>query len=243
MIVRQFNSRGKEAFRAFLAACRELPSTPVPVELLEDDALTVVVKPHLEVEQRHFETRRDAANYLRDLLSSHSQHDVATNDGLWTWLSLYMFDEVCPERAGKREVKNDYTYVFEHANSRHFYRHLLFISWQVLRVTPDNNRLLLNGRVSSLDQFTTEVMKRLFLTRIPCIFEVLDRLYWDERRGRARPGIVSPGTVKPGDLVHRLPIRIRQLEKTYDLLSLNADQLIELLGKEFRREQVAPVSD
>jgi hypothetical protein len=41
--------------------------------------------------------------------------------------------------------------------------------------------------------------------------------------------------VKPGDLVHRFPIRIRQLEKTYDLVSLTADQLIELLGDEFQQ--------
>jgi hypothetical protein len=33
--------------------------------------------------------------------------------------------------------------------------------------------------------------------------------------------------------MHRFPIRIRQLEKTYDLVSLTADQLIELLGDEF----------
>ena len=31
----------------------------------------------------------------------------------------------------------------------------------------------------------------------------------------------------------RFPTRIRQLEKTYDLMSLDADQLLELLGEEF----------
>ena len=34
--------------------------------------------------------------------------------------------------------------------------------------------------------------------------------------------------------MHRFTIRIRQLEKTYDLQSLTADQLIELLGNEFK---------
>lgn len=84
-------------------------------------------------------------------------------------------------------------------------------------------------------------MKRLFLTRIPCIFEVLDRVYWDESRARARTGVVQ-GTVKPGDLRHRFPIRIRQLEMTYDLFSLIANQLIELLGREFQFENAGPTS-
>ena len=39
--------------------------------------------------------------------------------------------------------------------------------------------------------------------------------------------------VTAGNLVHRLPNRIRQLEKTYDLHSLTADQLLSLLGEEF----------
>ena len=75
-------------------------------------------------------------------------------------------------------------------------------------------------------------MKRLYLTRIPCIFEVLDRLYWDESRDRPRPAMATP-RVRAGDLTHRLPQRIRQLEKTFDLMSLNADQLVDLLGDEF----------
>jgi hypothetical protein len=63
---------------------------------------------------------------------------------------------------------------------------------------------------------------------------VLDRLYWDEKRGRARPGVTNFGKITAGNLAHRLPIRIRQLEKTYDLHSLTADQLISLLGEEFQ---------
>ena len=70
------------------------------------------------------------------------------------------------------------------------------------------------------------------MTRIPCIFEVYDRLYWDDGRNRPRIGI-SGSKPTPGNLSHRLPTRIRQLEKTFDLMSLNADQLLELLGDEF----------
>ena len=158
---------------------------------------------------------------------------MAANAGLWTWLTLYFFDEVCPPADGYHVLKNDYYYVFEPKNSRHFYRHLLFIAWRALCISPKHNRLFLNSPISSLDKVTSEVMKRLYLTRIPCIFEVLDRLYWDRERGRARVGITDSQAVKPGDLVHRFPLRMRQLEKTYDLFSLDANQLIELLGAEF----------
>lgn len=236
MILRQFRPAGIQAFQKFLAECRESPRTPVPRQLLEDETLTEAVKPAITIEPKRFATRADAAEYLSSLLRPLAESDVAANVGLWTWLSLFFFDEVCPPADGYRAVKNDYTYLFEPKNPRHFYRHLLFIAWYVLRIAPKHNRLFLNGSLASLDEVTRLVMERLYLTRIPCLFEVLDRLYWDQRRGRARSGIVTRENVKPGDLRHRLPIRVRQLERTYDLFSLTADQLIDLLGVEFEFE-------
>jgi hypothetical protein len=233
MLLRQFCESGIDAFRQWLAACREDSKLPLPLHLLEDPAHSDHVSPEIQVEPQDFETRRSAAEYLHRVLAPLPEHEIATNAGLWTWLLLYYFDQVCPPVKGRHDVTNDYSYVFEPKNSRHFYRHLLFIAWRVLNVAPKHNRLFLGGYVSTLDGVTTEVMKRLFLTRIPCIFEVLDRLYWDKERGKARPGIISSEIVRPGDLIHRLPIRIRQLEKTYDLHSLDANQLIELLGDEF----------
>jgi hypothetical protein len=233
MIVRQFRPDGIEAFRVFLASCRDKPAKPIPLELLEDDRLTEVAKPGLEVEPRALATKADAARYLSSVLAPLPDAEVAENAGLWTWLTLFFFDDVCPPRNGRRTVKNDYHYIFEPKNPRHFYRHLLFISWRVVKVAPVHNRLFLSSSLSILDKVTTEVMKRLYVTRIPCAFEVLDRLYWNDARGKARAGIVGQ-EIRRGDLTHRFPLRIRQLEKTYDLLSLSAEQLLELLGDEFQ---------
>ncbi len=105
------------------------------------------------------------------------------------------------------------------------------------RVLSAHNRLLLTNSLASLDRVTEVIMRGLYVARIPCIFQVLDQLYWDESRGRARPGIAGGNKVKRGDLEHRFMIRLRQLEKTYDLLSMNANQLIEILGDEFRESK------
>jgi hypothetical protein len=48
--------------------------------------------------------------------------------------------------------------------------------------------------------------------------------------------------VRPGDLRHRLPARIRQLEVTHDLTNLTAEQLLNLLGDEFRQWAVVPTA-
>jgi hypothetical protein len=232
MKLRRFNGQGIAEFRVRLAVLRGQPDCDPPLDLLEHSQFTEIVNPEVNVGDEYFETKGVAATYLRSILGRLNPEEVAQDAGLWTWLSLKFFDSVCPVADKVRLVKNDYHYVYEPKNSRYFYRHLLFVSWQILRLAPKFNRVFVKSPVSVLDAFTTEVMKRLFLTRIPCIFEVLERLYFDERRGKVRRGVTS-GKSTAGNLRHRLPLRISQLEKNYDLLTLNADQLLELLGEEF----------
>lgn len=233
MKLRRFTSDGIAAFQEFLAECRRQPKAAAPVGLIEHPTLTEVAAPECEVSERRFETKGQAARYLQGVLANIPTEDLAGDAGLWTWLSFLYFDSLYSFRNGDRVVKNDYYYVFEATNVRHFYRHLLFVSWRVLSLSPNHNRLFLETRLNSLDKITERVMSRLYLIRIPCIFEVLDRLYWDEAMGRPRKGIIDWKNKRPGNLNHRFPIRIRQLEKTYDLMSLTAEQLLELLGDEF----------
>ena len=210
MKLRRFTKDGLQAFRDYLALARREADADPPNDLLESGSLTEVVSPEVQVAAHHFETKGEVAQYLHSVLRSLPDDLLHRDAGIWTWLSLLYFDSVCQFRADQRVVKNDYHYVFEPLNVRHFYRHLLFVSWRVLLLAPEHNRLFTRSPVNQLDKLTTEVMKRLYLTRIPCIFEVLDRLYWDESRDRPRPAMATP-RVRAGDLTHMLPQLIRQL--------------------------------
>lgn len=201
---------------------RQNPEAEVPTDLLEHSQLTEVVSPEILIAVEYFQTKGEAARYLSARLGKTRAEEIATDAGLWTWLSVPYFDSLCPVLNGSRVVKNDYYYVFEPKNSRHFYRHLFFVSWQLLQLAPVHNNLFMRTRLSSLDSITTEVMKRLYLTRLRCIFEVLERLYWDPVRRKPRSGITGSKVIA-GNLRYRRPQRISQLEKTYDLMSLNAD--------------------
>lgn len=232
VILHRFTPAGIKEFRSHLEECRKSPSSGPPPELLTDLAFVEVCSPLIEIPIARFDTRGEAAAFLNSHLSPLSAESLMHDAGLWSWLTLNFFDSVCPLQNGMRIVRNDYHYIYEPGNVRNFYRHLLFVAWRILHLSPVHNRVFMDVKMSTLDKLTTEVMKRLYLTRIPCMFEVLERLYWEDSKGRPRPGITR-SEIRAGDLTHRLPLRIRQLEKTYDLMSLNADQLIELLGEEF----------
>ena len=238
MKLRRFRPDGIAEFRAFLNRLRD-GADESPEKLLKQETLTEVIVPETQIDPQPLATKGEAAHFLKDVLGHLERQTVRRDAGLWTWLTAVFFDSVCPLRGERRRVKHDSYYIFEPNNSRYTYRHLLFISWRILLLAPVHNRLFLTTRLDVLDTVTAEVTKRLYLTRIPCIFEVLDRLYWDPDRQRVRKGMTSTKT-RAGDLNHRLPTRIRELEKTYDLQSLNADQLLELLGEEFSFARPGP---
>jgi hypothetical protein len=233
MRLRQFNASGIDRFRLVLQTCRENPLAAIDLQLLEDKELTEEVQGDVEVTAQAFTTKGDAGHYLHSLLDPILAHDdIMANIGLWSWLSLYFFDSVCPpDSQGKRRVNNDCHYIYEPV-SRYYCRHLLFISWRILDITKTHHRLFSTTKISILDRVTLEVFGKLYLVRIPCIFEVLDRIYWKEQSERVRKNVAGSEIMK-GDLTHRFPMMIQQLEKTYDLQSLSADQLIGLLGSEF----------
>ena len=180
MKLRRFNEQGIKEFRLRLAAMRIDSQTEIPTDLLEHQQFTEVVQPEVQIAVEHFETKGEAARYLSSVLNKLNTEEVATDAGLWTWLSLLFFDCVCPMNGEKRIVRNDYHYIFHPRQMRYFYRHLLFVAWHILRLAPTHNRLFLRSKVYTLDSVTDQVMKRLYLTRIPAFFEILDRLYWDD---------------------------------------------------------------
>lgn len=236
--VKRFNQQGLEVVKEILQDVRQGDLVGRLEGLANDSKITTMAYPGIYVEQKVFTNRRAAADYFHQQFSTIPYDKLRNDPGFWTWLSFYYFDQVCPDVDGRRKVRNDYSYVFMHDRSLYFYRHLLFIAWYIKATTPTYNRLFLNCPLHSLDKFTEEVFKRLHLTRIKCVFEVLDWLYWDREKGRPRRGVLTRNKTSPGNLITRFPTRIRQLERTYDLHCLSACQLLGLLGEEF--SQYAP---
>jgi len=232
MRLREFNELGIARFRQYLVDAHKHRDAEPPWEILEDEELTAEAFPPIEMERPGFLTKRDAAEYLYKTLAPLSERGLMQRIGLWSWLSLYYFNDLCPKRGGSRRVLRPHYYVVSSEDSRYHSRHLLASAFLIKTVSPRNNRVFLDSPISSLGKVSERTLNRLFILRIPAVFEVIDRLYFDEGLGQIKEGIATPSP-RAGDLAHRLPARIRQLEKTYDLHSLNADQLVSLLGDEF----------
>lgn len=233
--LRRLNQQGMESFRGWLDTNRGFTAESLPTELIGGLALTEVVPGGCDMpDSAQFATKREAAQLLHKLLDPLRLADVHSDAGLWSWLAAFYFDSLTvPAGGGRRKILAHAHYAFDPANSKRRYRHLLHTPFQLLAELPDHNRLYLDADVQVHGDLVEQTMGRLYVLRLPGVRAALDRLYFDKSTGRIKRGTMSSGKPKRGDLRHRLPVRIRQLERTYDLAALNGDQLIALLGQEF----------
>jgi hypothetical protein len=96
MILKRFTSVGIERFNDYLDLLQTEPTRLVPVQLLEDSSCSEVFGKSAEIQNKTFENRYSAAEYLDKVFSKAGVADAERDVGLWAWLALFFFNELCP---------------------------------------------------------------------------------------------------------------------------------------------------
>jgi hypothetical protein len=241
-ILRRFNSDGIAEFVRRIETLRAGGIAEIDDAFVTDSKLTEPIVPEVPIERPAFKTKRDAGAYLSERTRAARAVHGDEDRGLWTWLSAWHWDAVCPVReGGRRKVLNPFHYVLGYGHTQNSKQHLLRASLFIFDAWP-TNKLLLDSPAWSLTRIVQDVTTRLFLARLRGMGELVDMLYRDPATGQQKPGAVDSHVIRAGNLSNRLPARIRQLEVTHDLTNLNAEQLLNLLGDEFRQWAVAPAA-
>ncbi|MTV17909.1 MULTISPECIES: hypothetical protein [Bradyrhizobium] len=196
------------------------------------EALALPVKMTL----RTFKNRYEFGRELGMRLASLDQARMSNDRGLWTWLALYFFDQLCPPSAGgKRKLDKHYRYILS-GHFRHYYRHLVRSPWQLCRDHGPNSRFLLLAANDDGEEPLRrhgDVLEQLGGTQSiirsrPIIAEA-SRLYSDPISGRPRKGAAGKG----GGSVRRFARVLRQLDLTFDPDFMPAGGLSAVLPVEF----------
>jgi len=233
--LRAFNDLGISRFRYFLEQLRINGNLSVPFEYLEDTALTTSVDGFAEVDSNViFSSRLDAGKYFSDVLKEINENEVE-NIGVWAWLSLFFFDQVCPKNAkGFMNPGQDYRYIPAKGFGKGAHRHLLKIPFIIYKLHGDNAKVLLVSKITKPGNINEEIVSRQKLITNPSIVSVLNELYYDKNENKVKKGIDDKKKIltKKGSLRRFVQI-INQLELTYDIYSLTFDGLLDLLPEEF----------
>lgn len=226
--VRRLNSVGISVFEQYLSQRRngEEPGAP-PTELLLDEDTTEELDIEVVVEDREFDDRMEFAKYLNSAFDE-PRPALEKDQGVWTWLALFYINEICPP--GNRPNKL-YQYVLRgDENYRHYYRHLVNGPYRLYRLHGETARSMLAGPVHQHPDMAEQIASRQEVVTNEAFIRVADYLYWDPQRQDHSVGATSRN--REGN-VRRLIDLHDQLERTYDLLGMDAESIEGLLPTEF----------
>ena len=235
LYLRRLTDSGIEAFRGYLAELRSGSKETPPYSLLEEGDKAVSAYEGITVEQRLFSSRLDFARYADGIFSKVEPDDLFNDAGVWSWLSLYYFEQVCPLRSdGLRSPGRDYRHIPERG-FRLGHRHLLSGAYLVYTIYGLKDLLagfLLCSDLQTESQIYHQIVSRQNLVTNPVVVEAAGRLYFNKKTKRPKKGAFQ--TNKPGTL-NRFVMVIQQLDLNYDLYSMEPFELLDLLPPEFDR--------
>jgi hypothetical protein len=236
MELRKFTDRGLEQFRCYLHELSEGSTAKPPLHLLTDPEFSKPMRGRVQLEDTQFISRLELAHYLDQTLEELPERpDKLMNDiHLWSWMSLFYFDQVCPSNdLGRRKPGRDYRHIPE-PGYPNGHRHLMMGAYLVYTVYgwgDELSKLLLQTALSVESHFHHQIATRQSFITNRGIMEALHILYYNDLENKPKRGPIMNKNA-PGSL-YRFVNVIQQLDVTYDLYSMSGPEIVSLLPKEF----------
>ena len=234
--IRKFTDEGIDQFRNYLAELREGSIFPPPLHILNDHATSEPINGEVQIENRNFGTRLDLARYLDDILANIDSDSIETDVHLWSWLSLFYFDQVCPvEKNGVRKPGRDYRHILE-PGYPNGHRHLIggvYLVYTVYELGEGLTKLLLWTPLHMESKFHHQLAGRQTLITNRGILDAAHQMYFNGMEGIPKRGALGEKN-SPGTLLRYIDV-IQQLDLNYDLYSMVGDEVLELLPAEFNK--------
>ncbi|MBE9530172.1 MAG: hypothetical protein IMF00_02770 [Proteobacteria bacterium] len=233
--MRKFTDEGIEQFRKYLAELREGATSPAPFHLLNDPVTSKPVNAEIQIENREFATRLELAQYLDDALAEIESDSIETDVYLWSWLSLFYFNQVCPpQKDGTRKPGRDYRHILE-PGYPYGHNHLLagaYLVYTVYSLNDDLSKLLLYTTPYIESGFHHQLAQRQSIITNKGLMEAAHLLYINNQEIKPKFGAIARN--KAGTLYRFIDV-IQQLDLNYDLYSMTGEEVLQLLPAEFNK--------
>jgi hypothetical protein len=233
--LRRFNEAGLLAFQAFLDAVPSGAETDQLDQISADPAYTEVVEPFVTVERRNFDSRLELARYLDGQFDTAQLRPPPSDGGLWSWLACFYFLEICPKsRDGRLVPGASARWISRSSDWRRYYRHLVagpFGIYRAHRDYPERALSLLCQHPGRPGELVEQLASRQQVVTNSAIVGTATRIFVDPATGRLRRNSSGKGKGSP----RRFVAILDQFDVTWDLSSLTAPELDNMLPAEFKQ--------
>jgi hypothetical protein len=225
---------GEQKFREYIHVLRTDPLSQRPD--LNSEPFSYEFSHVVSIDETgQFISKMKLAEYLQNCFTGANlnREDVLTVNGLWTWLAYIWFDQLAPKTnddRASRDIKEDAKYICS-SDYRDYYRHLISGPYSIYSLHgAENSNIFLYSSVNEHNDFVEQFASRQFIISHKNIVEAIRRLYFDSQRGQPKRGAQT--RTKPGN-IRRFVSVIQQFELTYDIYTMSADSILNLLPFEF----------
>ena len=227
--LRRLNPSGHDRFREWLG---DGAPGAAPRHLLDDPRTTEPLPAVIPRPERIFASRFELGETLVGLLGPLDTATVRLDVGLWDWLSLHLFDQLCPPKAsGGRELRKPGHYALEIEDHQRRHRHLVRSAWTLVRLHGANARFILARSLHTHGEASEQLGAYQDLINCRPLIAALSQLCWDDERQAVKRGFLG----QQGGSVRRVPPVMKQFRLTYDIDSMSPDEILGLLPREFDR--------
>lgn len=230
-LVRCLTESGIEEFREYLLANIGKSDASAPTHLLTIPNHSFRFRnADVEIEQREFQSRFEFASYLEQRADAGGIEGTLEGRGLWEWLTLFYFDQVCPVgRDGARVIRKVERYIPDKNRGWH-YRHLLKGPYDFLKDVGNQeaSKLSLSGPLNNHGGVYEHLVSRPRLRSSPGVQLAARALYFDETDLKPKVGS-SSGATKVQEFARLL----RNMPVEFDLRTMSMESVLALIPSPF----------
>lgn len=234
--IRTFTERGLAEFKEYIHQ-GQLSITPPPKHLLLDERFAIEIGYARELEDKQFVTKFDMGIAVAVAVGKDNLQKLFADDQAWPWLSLFLSDSTMPKKGDEWFLGASSRHVIEKIPGRyHDQSHRHLVKGAVINVARfGTHARVLMDRPDGQSKIEEQVMSRktgLQLSTSAPFITVLNKLYWNDENNAIRKGAKGGG---PGSIMRLIQV-LNQFDRTYDIGSMNVDDIINLLPQgEFDR--------
>jgi hypothetical protein len=235
LTIRKLTPYGSQEYSRLISEIREGNITELdykahiePISLGPRSSQAILGQPVFVDLDRRFATRFELAEYLHPIVDKLNVADLFLEHGLWEWLSLIWLDQLARSDSDELEVGENARYLIVEKWKR--YRHLVlgpYAIYHQYRNNPADALCVLYTKPAQPGEIVGQLGAKLSIVQSRAVVSAATKLYMSgstPRRGAGGSGSGSP---------RRLNAVIEQLDRTFDLQSMDPSEFLELLPEEF----------
>lgn len=249
--IRKLTDEGISDFQEYIDKARNGESAQPPFHLTTDSIKSHDAGLNVSVEEESFANRHKFGVYLWEKLKDVWKDEMRNDCGLWTWLALFYFKQLCPQKPSRHEH-----YILSVGKWKiggihdYSYRHSVLTPVRLVKDFKEAAPFFLCGTekkpagMGSMGDPIEQLFSRQYVMRNPNYLKLVLKLYQDSKTGRVKTGAMSEpkrkklksgkwSDVGKGGARRLITGVMPRLALTYNIGELNPDDLLRLAGDEF----------